>query len=168
MRRIAVLLSSFLFAFLFTACSPREIKAADIDFAFHCKADITCGEEQITCDLSHTAPGMASIQILSGDLNGLNYYWSGQDFTISYCGLSAKSDDCVLPETSFSLILLQTLDYAQKSNVLTRTHGNEFSGSMNGIDFTITADNNTGQIQTISIPHNSVMAKLYDYTEQGL
>lgn len=137
-------------------------------FAFHCKANITFADERITCDLSHTAPGMASMQLLSGDLSGLNYYWSGEDFTVSYCGLSAKSDECVLPQTSFALLLLQTLDYAQKGGVLTRTHGDEFSGSLNGIDFTITADNSTGRIQTIAIPRNNIVAELYDYTEQGM
>ena len=168
MRRIAILLLSILIVFSVTACTAQNIQAKDVDFAFHCKANINCNSEQISCDLSHTAPGMASIQLLSGDLNGLNYYWSGDDFTVSYSGLSAKSDDCVLPQTSFAVILLQTLDYAQKSGALTKTHGNEFSGNLNGIDFTITADSGTGHIQTISIPHSRITAELYDYTEQGL
>lgn len=168
MRRIAILIASFLFTFLVTGCAPAKINAVNIDFTFHCEAKITCSDELMTCDLSHTAPGLASIQLSSGDLNGLNYYWSGQDFTISYCGLSAKSKDCILPQTSFALVLLQTLDYAQKDGTLTRTHGNEFSGSLDGIDFTITVESSTGQIQTISIPHSNVVAELYNYTEDGL
>ncbi len=69
MRRIAILLLSILIVFSVTACTAQNIQAKDIDFAFHCKANINYNSEQISCDLSHTAPGMASIQLLSGDLN---------------------------------------------------------------------------------------------------
>lgn len=168
MRRIAFFLLSVLIVFSITACTSQNMEAADIEFAFKCKAKITYNNEQITCELSHTSPKMASLQVLSGSLNGLNYYWSGNDFTISYAGLSAKSDDCVLPQFSFAVILLQTLDYAQKIESLTKTYANEFSGDMDGVNFTIAADSTTGYIQKISIPDNSITAELFDFTEQGL
>jgi hypothetical protein len=167
MRRTAFMFFPVLFFVILTGCGKQEIKAAEINFAFQCKADIVCDQQKITCEMSRTGPGMASFQILSGDLNGLTYYWSGEDFSVSYSGLAAKSDACILPKTSFASVLQQTLDYASKSGTLTKTHGNEFSGSLNGCDFTVTADD-TGQIQKISIPKRGITAELYEYTEQGL
>ena len=167
MRRTAAMFLPVLFFLVLTGCVHQEIKAAEVKFAFQCKANIVCGEQKMTCELARTAPGMASIQILSGDLSGLTYYWSGEDFSVSYSGLAAKSDDCVLPKTSFAVILKQTLDCAAKSGALTRTHENEFSGNWNGCDFTVTIDD-TGQIQKISIPQRGITAELYDYSEQGL
>ena len=167
MRRIAVMLISVLFLFVFSGCVHQELKAEEIDFVFHCKADIVCDQQKVTCELRRTAPGIESVRIISGDLNGLMYDWSGENFSVSYSGLIAKSDDCVLPKTSFISILRQTLDYAAKSGTLTRTHGNEFSGNLNDSDFTVTT-NGTGQIQKVSIPHRGITADLYNYTDQGL
>lgn len=168
MRRTAIFLFAILMVFSCTACSSKNIQPADLAFTFHCKANITAGGEKIKSDFHYTAPGIASIQLLSGDLNGLNYYWSGGDFTISYVGLSAKSEACVLPQNSFVVVLLQTLDYAQQEGALTKQKGRELSGSFNGIDFTITADSTTGHIQTISVPGKGLHAELYEYADEGL
>jgi hypothetical protein len=168
MRRTTIFFFAILIIFSCTSCSSKDIQTADLNFAFHCKADIISEGEKMKCDFNYTAPGIASIQLLSSDLSGLNYYWSGGDFTVSYVGLSAKSEKCVLPEKSFAVILLQTLDYAQQEGALTKQKGSKFSGSLNGAGFTITADSGTGQIQTISIPGKGIQAELYEYTKQGL
>nr|WP_319488160.1 hypothetical protein [uncultured Caproiciproducens sp.] len=165
MRRTALWLFAVFVIFSCPACKAQEIKAADINFSFHCIADIDYNGEKITCGLNRDAPGRASVQFLSGDLNGLTCDWSGEGFSISYSGLSAKSDDCVLPDTSFAVILLQILDYAEKSDSLIETHGDELSGTMNEINFTMTAEKSTGLIKTISIPQKNLTAKLHDYTQ---
>ncbi|WP_444640609.1 hypothetical protein ACRQU7_10210 [Caproiciproducens sp. R1] len=165
MRRTAICLFSFFLVFSFSACAAQEIKAEDIVFCFHCTADIDYNGEKIQCALSRDAPGRANVQFLSGDMNGLTYDWSGEGFSVSYSGLSAKSDECVLPDTSFAVVLLQVLDYAEKDGSLTRTHGDEFSGTVEGIDFTMTADRSTGQIQTISIPQKKLKAQMRDDTQ---
>lgn len=168
MRRIILLLFPVLFLFLFVGCAKPELKAEDIDFSFQCKADLTCNGQKTTCAFSRAAPGIATIQLLTGDLSGLTYFWSGEDFSISYSGLTAKSDECVLPETSFASILQQTIDCAEKSGALTKTHGSEFSGSASGFDFTVTVDETSGQIQKVDIPKYSITANLYDYSELGI
>lgn len=169
MRRITfILLPLFLFLFLLSGCAQPESKAEDIDYSFQCKADITSNGQKMTCSFSHSAPGIATVQFLSGDLNGLTYFWSGEDFSVSYSGLTAKSEECVLPQTSFASILQQAVDSAQKSGTLTKTHGNEFSGHASAFDFTVAVDGKTGQIQKIDIPRFGITAVLYDYSELGL
>lgn len=165
MRRTALCLVSVFMVFSFFACAAQEMKAEDLVFCFHCNADIDDNGEKIQCSLTRDAPGRASVQFFSGDLNGLTYEWSGEGFSISYSGISAESEECVLPDTSFAVILLQFLDYAEKSETLVNTHGGEVSGSMNGIDFTITADRTTGHIQTIDIPQKNLKVQLHDYTQ---
>jgi hypothetical protein len=166
MRRTVVAFLSILFLFMFVGCSKKEIKAEEINFNFQCKADVACGEQKITCELNRSAPGIVSIQILSGDLKGLVYNWSGEDFSVSYSGLAAKSEDCVLPKASFAVILKQMFDQAATSGALTKTHGNEFSGNFNDCDFTLVT-NGIGQIQKISIPHRGISAELYDYNKEA-
>ncbi|MBW7573708.1 hypothetical protein [Caproiciproducens faecalis] len=151
--------------FSFFACAAQEIQAEDLVFCFHCNADINYDGEKIQCAFSRDAPGRASVQFLSGNLNGLTYDWSGENFSISYSGISAKSEECVLPDTSFAVILLQILDYSEKSETLVKTHGDEVSGSMNGVDFTMTADRTTGQIQTICVPQRNLEVQLHDFTQ---
>ena len=168
MRRIILVLLSTLFLVFFSGCAQQEQKAEDIDFSFQCKADITFDGQKNTCVFSHSAPGIASVELLSGDLSGLTYFWSGEDFTISYSGLTAKSDECVIPKTSFASVLQQTVDCAQKSGSLTKTHGSEFSGSVGGFDFIIAVDENSGQIQKINVPKYNMVAHFYDYSELGL
>lgn len=155
-----------------TGCStqnmPGRIEAKDIVYSFECKADISYGKDKMTCLVSRSAAGIASIQLLTGDLNGLTYYWSGENFSISYQGLTAESEQCTLPKTSFAYILQQTIDSAEKDSVLVKTHGSEFSGTGEGYDFTLTVDENTGQIKSITIPKYEIMANLHDYGELGL
>ncbi len=171
MRRMFFSLMPVLFLLLFGGCSQikqQSLKAEDIDFSFQCKADVTCNGQMTTCILSRPAPGIASIQLSSGDLSGLTYFWSGEDFTISYIGLTAKSEECVLPKIAFASVLQQTVDYAEQSGVLTKTHGNEFSGSAPGYDFTVSVNEDSGQIQKIDVPKYGITANLYDYSELGV
>lgn len=168
MRRMVFLLFPLLFLFLFSGCAQPELKAEDIDFSFQCKADVTCNGQKTTCLFSHSAPGIASVQILSGNLNGLTYFWSGEDFSVSYSGLTVKSEECVLPQTSFASVLQQAADSSEKIETLTKTHGNEFSGIAPNFDFTITVDEKSGQIQKIDIPRYGMTVELYEYSELGL
>lgn len=165
MRRTAYCLFAIFIIFSVSACKAQEIQAADLNFSFQCTADIDYNSEKIVCAFSRNAPGRASVQFLSGDLSGLTYDWSGEGFSVSYSGISAKCDDCVLPDTSFAVILLQIMDYSEKSGSLVKTHGDELSGSMNGTDFTMTADRKTGQIKTISVSQRNLTANFHDYTQ---
>jgi hypothetical protein len=167
MRRTRIAFFAVLLLIVFAGCSRAEVKAEEIDFHFQCDVNIVSGEQKINCCLNRTSPGIVSLKIASGDLNGMTYDWSGEDFSITYCGLTAKSESCVLPTYSFAEVLKQTLDCAEKSGSLTKTHGNEFSGNLNGFDFTLTTDGD-GRIQKITVPGRNFSAEFYNYTEQGL
>lgn len=166
MRRIVLILLPLIF--LLSSCAQPGLKAEDIVFSFQCKADVTWNGQKTACAFSRSAPGIASVQLLSGDLSGLTYFWSGQDFSVSYGDLTSKSDECVLPPTSFASILQQAVDSAATDGVLTKTHGDEFSGSAPGFDFTVTVNEKTCTMQKIDIPRYGLTAELYDYSELGL
>ncbi len=166
MRRVLLILLPLLF--LLSGCSQPELQAEDIDFTFQCKADVTYNGQKSACAFSRSAPGIATVQLLSGDLSGLTYFWSGQDFTVSYGELTSKSDECVLPPTSFAVILQQAVDSAATNGVLTKTHGNEFSGHAPDFDFTVTVNEKTCKMQKIEIPRYSMTFELYDFGEVGL
>lgn len=167
MRRTRFAFFAVLLVMVFAGCAQQEIKAEEIDYHFQCDVNVVSGEQKINCHLNRTAPEIVSIKISSGDLNGMTYDWSGEDFSITFCGLTAKSESCVSPNYAFAEVLKQTLDYAEKSGSLTKTHGNEFSGNLNGYDFTLTTDED-GRIEKIAIPGRNFSAEFYNYTEQGL
>lgn len=161
----------FLFCFLLAGCSGQtqpQLKQTDLLFSFQCKAEVTAGQQKYSCILIHSAPGIGSVQVTSGDLEGLLYNWSGENFSISYNGVAADSETCVLPKTSFAYLLQSVIDNAQKNGGLTRTHGNEFSGAGEGYDFMLAADGATGQIQKISIPKYEISADFSEYSELGI
>ena len=164
--RKAVLFLLALFPFLLTACATavQPLKPADLLFTFSCKAKIAVGETQAACEVSRTGPGILRVSVLQPeDISGMGYYWSGDGFTVSYAGLEAQSAACTLPQSNFALILQQTLDYAGRGDVLTPGESGMFTGSFDGCDFSLTADTETGQIQTLSIPQKDFTAQfLYD------
>ena len=133
-------------------------------FHFSCKAEITSGETQVSCELDRTGPGILRVSIVKpDDLSGMDYYWSGEGFSVAYAGLEAQSDACTLPQNNFALILQQTLDYACRPDVLTAGQDGVFSGSFDGCDFSLTANAETGQIESLSIPQKEFTAQfLYD------
>jgi hypothetical protein len=165
-RKSIAAIIGILLIFVFSGCAKQDIKAEEIDFIFNCKANVTFEGQKLTCQLNRTAPEIINIQIISGDLNGLIYDWDGEGFSISYSGITAKSENSVLPKAAFAEIIKQTLDCACKDGALTKTHGNEFAGKYNDMDFTIATDGN-GQISKITIPQRGITAELYEYTEQG-
>lgn len=168
-RHLIVPLACFI-GVLCSGCSgqnPTQLKPEDLMFSFQCRAEVTSGIQKFTCILAHSAPGMGSVQVTSGESAGLTYYWSGQNFSISYAGVTAESEDCVLPKSSFAYLLQSVMDHAEKDGTLAKTHGNDFSGVGDGYDFTLTADG-TGQIRNITIPKYEVSANLSDFTEIGV
>ncbi|HEX2985832.1 MAG TPA: hypothetical protein VHO71_03365 [Caproiciproducens sp.] len=169
-RLLCVFISFSVFIILFGCGSgpERTFNADDIELTFQCKADISYNGQTISGSISRAAPGIVSVQITSGGLNGLTYYWTGENFDISYSGLTAKNQDCVLPKTSLPFLIRETLDSAAKTGALTKTHGNEFSGSASGYDYTLKLDESSGKISEISIPKYGIDAKLHDYSELGV
>lgn len=169
MRRI-LLASLMMSLLLLFGCSSggKTLQAQDIDFTFSCKIDVTCPTGNPICSFNRAGQKNASIEVLSGSGKGLKWYWSGDGFTQTYYNLSAKSDNCVLPEGSFASLLVKMLDCAEKPGTLESTGNNVFSGSLNGCNFTLTADGNTGNIQTLSVPDWNVTVKFHDFEGESL
>ncbi len=169
MRRTAFAALALVFLLL-AGCSKvivHELKPEDITFTFACKADITSDGKKMECTVSRSAPGIITIGVVSGGVSGLTYFWDSENFSVSYLGLAADSEECVLPKTSFAYLIKQTLDSASSTGALTKTHGNEFSGTASGYNYLITADVNTGLIQTLSIPKYNLIASFHDFSEPG-
>lgn len=170
MRRILLAGTVMLCLLFLFACSSSQktIQAQDIDFEFSCKADVACFDNQLICLFSRAGQKDATIEILSGSGKGLKWYWSGDSFTQTYRNLSAKSDNCVLPEGSFASLMVKVLDYAEKPGTLENAGDNVFSGSLNGCSFSLTVDGNTGYIQTLSVPDWNVTVKFHDFEGETL
>ncbi len=168
MKRIIRILMLLFCLTLLTGCAGQHpMKASDLNFTFLCKIEASCNGQNTVCSFSRSGPEDAELKVLSGGSAGMGFDWAGDGFTLTYQGLAAKSATCVLPDTSFEAVLVRVLDEAQKPGVLTWTHGNEFSGSAGGDDFVLTADPNSGQIQTVSVPGMGVSVKFYDYEAVG-
>lgn len=165
-----IFLAAFLTVILaFSAgCTQRGMKPEEVNYLFQGKAHVSIGEQKMDCSMNRAAPGIMNFRILSGELSGLTYDWSGDDFSVAYGGLTAHSGDSILPRTSFAAAIRKVLDYAEKNPGLDRTAPNEFSGETDGLDFILTADPKTGDIRKISIPNHKISVEFYDWSKSGL
>lgn len=166
MRRSVVAAAAALCLFL-SGCASPKIEAKDLDFQFDCKAKICYPDGSVTCSFQRAGPENAEVEVLSGGPEGLSWNWSGNGFTVLYKGLAAADENCVLPQDSFAAVLVHTLDQAEKTDALTPTHDNEFSGNA-GYDYTLTADPGTGKILTLNVPDCGVKAEFYDYAQKTI
>lgn len=162
-RLIRILVTGLLLAALTGCSNQRLMKPSDIDFTFSCKVGLAVAGQNMTCTLTRNGPEDAELRVLSGGLEGMGCNWNGNGFVLTYQGLAAKSDSCVLPQTSFAKVLIQVLDCASKPGALTRSRGNEFSGKAQGDDFTLTSDPATGRILSVSVPERGINAGFSDY-----
>lgn len=167
MRRFFIAAAAVLFLLLNGCAANSKIEAEDLDFQFDCKAEVHYAGGSITCSFQRTGPENAELEILSGGPEGLSWNWSGNGFTVLYQGLAAAGENCVLPQDSFAAVLVHTLDQAEKTDSLTPTHDNEFSGNA-GYDYTLTADPETGKILTLNVPECGVKADFYDYAQKTI
>lgn len=108
------------FLMLAAGCSSggKALSAQDIDFTFSCKVDVSSPVGNYSCAFSRAGMENASVEIISGNGNGLKWYWNGGNFNQTYCGLSAGSENCVLPCNSFALMLVKTVDGASQPGAL--------------------------------------------------
>lgn len=166
MKRVCIL---FLLACLLlpAGCSAggKTLTPKGIDFVFSCKIDVVSRDGNFTCALDREGKRDASVAILSGNGEGLKWYWNGNGFRQTYRGLSVESESCVLPEKSFASALVDALDSAEQPGALKASGGNVFSGSMGGGTFTIAADGSAGKIRTLSMPNRGLTVTFRDYAE---
>lgn len=161
--RIFLLIASFM---LLPGCSGQKaLTAQDIDFVFSCKADVVSPNGNFTCAVNRAGRRDASVAILSGSGSGLKWDWNGNGFHLTYLGLSAESEACTLPDKSFASTLVDALDCAEQPDALKSVGDNVFSGSMDGSSFTVTADGNTGEMRTLSVPSRGLTATFRNFGE---
>lgn len=167
MRRNVIPAAAVLIMLLFSGCGSREqIKPESINFAFACSTDISSPQGNMSYSLSRDGAAETSLKVLSGPAKGLCWYWDGDGFSATYKGLAVKSGECVLPKYSPADILVRVLDASDKNGALTESENGEFSGSTDDdIDFTLTADPETCNIKTISVPEYNIKAKFYNYVQ---
>lgn len=165
MKRAAVFLLTFCLLFLAACSGGKQLKAEDINFVFSCKADVVTQNGKFTCAVERAGMSSASVEILSGSGAGLKWYWNGDGFRQTYCGLSAESTSCVLPEESFAAAIVNAFDSAQQPGALENVEGNIFSGSMKGGSFTLTADGSTGNPVELSIPGRDLTVTFSAFTK---
>ena len=165
MRKAFSLLFILLIIGGLSACAVTpQVKADNIIFQFTCKAKIKMQDKEYSCCINRSAPQTASITLLAPDtLKGMTYNWNGSNFSMTYQGITAEHDSCVLPETSFSSLMIRVLDAANKTDILKRKSSNEFTGTLDDADFTITVDQSSGYIQQIQFPKYNLHADL-EYT----
>ena len=167
MRRIVIAAAAAFVMVLFAGCGSHEnIKAGSINFTFDCKADVTSPQGNMSYLLDRDGAAETSLQVLSGLSKGLCWYWDGDGFSATYKGLAVKSGECVLPDDSPANIMVRVLSAAEKDGALTASGNGEFAGSTDdGTDFTLTADSETCNINTVSVPDYGIKVKFYDYKQ---
>ena len=153
MKRFLAFCFAFSFLFLFGCSSGgKTLEPKDLNFIFSCRADATCPSGEFICEFCRSGQEDATVEILSGNGKGLKWYWNGSNFTATYCGLSAQSGTCALPDDSFPALLVAILDCAEKPGALAADGQNTFSGSLKGCEFQLTANGKTGIPETLSVP----------------
>lgn len=151
MRRLLFLCLTVM-SLLLAGCSSggKPLSRQDLSLAFSCRADVACRDGSFVCAVRRAGPDDASVEVLSGSGQGLKWYWSGDGFTQTYRGLSARSEACVLPDGAFPALLVEILDCAGKPGALAAEGGNTFSGNLRGCEFRLTANGTTGFPETLS------------------
>lgn len=165
---LLVCLTAFLMLAAGCSSGGKALSAQDIDFTFSCKADVSSPAGNYLCAFSRAGMENASVEIVSGNGKGLKWYWNGGNFNQTYCGLSAGSESCVLPCSSFASMLVKTVDGASQPGALKKSGDNVFAGSLNGYNFTLAADGKTGKIQSLDIPTPGFSFRFHDFKEPVL
>lgn len=166
MRRFVIAAAAVL-CLLLGGCGSPSITTRDLDFQFDCKTEIHYPGGSVVCSFQRSGPENAELEVLSGGPEGLSWNWSGNGFNVLYQGLAVSAENCSLPQDSFAAVLVNTLDHAEKTDTLTPTHDNEFSGNA-GYDYTLTADPKTGKVLTLNVPECKIKAEFYDYAQKTI
>ena len=163
--RIVPALLAFAVVLTFAGCSAVQemVKPADPVFLFTCRAQVQAAGQEITCTFTRSEGEMASIGILSPqEIQGLSYDWTGTGFSVSYAGVTETSAECTLPGDSFAPVLVKAMNAAAREGGLSQgEEGNSYAGSFDGKGFTLTADPQTGNILTLSVPSSGISAEFF-------
>lgn len=142
-----------------SACAKTISHPADPVFVFESDVQITAGDQTYECRLSRQEPKTTAITISEPEeLSGMIWNWNGEDFAVSYAGLTVDREKCILPSNSFIAQLAKTLDAAASPESLTTSGDGLYYGSLNGENFTVAADLHTGTLTELEIPGRSIKA----------
>ena len=163
MRRIVGIVAAVIMLSSLPGCAVvEEISApAEPELLFSSRAQISAPGTEIGCVFSRYEGGLANITILSpAEIQGMSYDWTGDHFLISFSGLSVKSEKCMLPDTSFAVVMVDALHAAEKE--LSETGEGEYTGNLGGKAFSITTDPETGRILSLHVPYCGISAEFFD------
>jgi len=168
LRRTAIVSAALLMALLCGCGGRKEVTAGSINFTFSCSTDVSSPQGAVSYAVNRSGAAGTSLEVMSGTSKGLCWYWDGEGFSATYKGLAVKSGECVLPRSSPAAVLVSALSAAEKDGGLTRDGSGAFCGSTeNGLDFTVTADAETYNIKTVSVPDCGIKADFYNYKTQS-
>lgn len=160
----AVLLFSWIPFLMCCGCQAgpseqKQLSAADLIISLHTETVIRMDGQEYRGTVQYDPSQIASITLESPEeLRGLTCFWQGDHFKMTYQGLAVQANECPLFDSSFAVLLMRVLNYAQKSASLTASGNNTFQGIQDGVPFTITAGPD-GSIQTIEIPRFDFVAE---------
>ncbi len=170
MRRLIGIAAVFTLAlgvfFSCASCSESDPLTADeLQMAFTANAVISQDDTAITCRVTRTQEGLATVAVLSPQLlAGLAFEWQGDGYAITYSGLVCETQQPFLPSSCFASALIGALDQAANPENLTLQSENGgstiFTGTCPSGDFTLEADSATGVVQKINIASLNLTAEL--------
>lgn len=151
---------------LSTGCSEQLTPEKDPVTDFSCNADVVMNDCNIKCKIFRTSEGLSEIEVTSPEeLNGLKYKWLGNNYSVSYQGLTCETQSQFLPDNSFAKAIVNALNETSKPESLTpvssQKDSSTYSGNTDSGKFQITVDNSSGFIKELSFDDSSLTAKFY-------
>ena len=130
-----------------TACAkPPVTPVAD---GFRCRVSLDYGGAVYEATLDRLDASQAMLTIAKPEtLKGLTMTWNGQEVSMTYAGMTMSLEEASLPVSAAVKLLCRTLD-ACRDQAEARS---VCEGTIEGIPYTVTFDDQTGMPLTLSVP----------------
>lgn len=158
MRRFFTIAEILIFAALFLSACGNVLKSEDKlpVLEFKSNFEVESKKLSITGNIARSQPGEIEINIDSPEaLAGLKFKHSGSENLISKDGLTYKTDELILPETSNLNAIFEAIDYmaSNKDEEAFFKDDKEmaFIGKISAGKFELRADKKTGYITEIKV-----------------
>lgn len=157
MRRLLALLL-LLFCCFLPGCAEQKITQEELLLSFRCSAAVEYAGKTYECRVERQGLGVVTIRTPE-----IGYHWQGEFFSQTYAGLEAVSDVCPLPESCFAVQLNRYLDDLHRKGALSGVSSDSLEGSLEGKNYTILADPETGRLCELSVPQIGLTVRFFDY-----
>lgn len=187
---IGIILAVFITLLCLGSCDNRSGNANDdgkgssvssnLQQPFTAKATITTRDFTLEADMSKTAPGCATLTVVSPpSLKNMQFQYDGKDITASYMGMSVKLDADSKLSAGLLKLLINAVDKASErngvaiqekggivtisGNISSSESGKSSKTDDNSGKFIITMDKKSGTIGKISLPGLDAECRLADF-----